>query len=219
MTRIENDTRSNLLEAAKQLFADRGFRKVTVREICQAAGANVAAVNYHFQDKEGLYRAVLEEGIALMRETTDLSMRAPDGATPEDRLRTFVQTAVGRMMSRGTDSLFAKIIRHEFENPTEALDRVVERAIAPRLKALAGVVADVLGCDGDDPRVGPSVASIHVQLMLATQPFHVFGERMRLRRIPSAEELGQHIADFSLGGLAAVRGTDSHGRRRATRRG
>ena len=49
-------TRARLLKAAEQLFAERGFRKVTVREICHAAKANVAAVNYHFGDKLGLYR-------------------------------------------------------------------------------------------------------------------------------------------------------------------
>jgi TetR/AcrR family transcriptional regulator, regulator of cefoperazone and chloramphenicol sensitivity len=206
VARSDNDTRSNLLEAGKRLFAEHGFRKVTVREICTAAGANVAAVNYHFQDKEGLYRAVLEDGIALMRETTDLSLRTPDGATPEERLRMFIQTSVARMMSRGTDSWLAKVLRHEFESPTEALDRIVERAIGPRMRALAHVVADVLGCEVDDPRVGPSVASIHVQLMLATKPFHVFGERMRLRHIPTADELGRHIAEFSVGGLLALRG-------------
>ena len=53
-------TRARLLAAAERLFADRGFKKVTVREICRAARANVAAINYHFGDKLGLYREVLQ---------------------------------------------------------------------------------------------------------------------------------------------------------------
>jgi TetR/AcrR family transcriptional regulator, regulator of cefoperazone and chloramphenicol sensitivity len=205
MKKNDNETRANLLEAAKRLFAERGFRKVTVREICRAAGANVAAVNYHFQGKEGLYRAVLEDGIALIRETTDLSLRAPAGATAEDRLRSFIRTAVGRMMSGGDDNWLARVLRHEFENPTEALDRVVERAIGPRMRALAALVADVLGCGPDDPRVGHSVASIHVQLMIAARRWRDLGERLHVRRSPTAEELGHHIAEFSVGGLHAIR--------------
>jgi len=48
------DTRQRLIEAAANLFANKGFEHVTVREICKASNANVAAVNYHFGDKAGL---------------------------------------------------------------------------------------------------------------------------------------------------------------------
>ena len=62
-SQADRETRERLLQVAKQLFADRGFRNVTVREICRDAHANVAAVNYHFGDKLGLYRAVLQSAI------------------------------------------------------------------------------------------------------------------------------------------------------------
>jgi AcrR family transcriptional regulator len=54
------ETRQRLLEAAGAVFAERGFRATTVREICHRARANLAAVNYHFGDKERLYGAVLQ---------------------------------------------------------------------------------------------------------------------------------------------------------------
>ena len=65
------ETRDRLLKAAEQLFAERGFKNVTVRDICRVARANVAAVNYHFGDKMGLYREVLQIAIDAVRETTE----------------------------------------------------------------------------------------------------------------------------------------------------
>ena len=52
-------TRDKLIEAAGSVFAERGYRAATIREICRRAGANVAAVNYTFGDKMGLYTEVL----------------------------------------------------------------------------------------------------------------------------------------------------------------
>ena len=67
-------TRRRILDHAAALFAERGFEKVTVREICRDARANVAAVNYHFGGKRSLYLAVVESAIAIMRETNELSI-------------------------------------------------------------------------------------------------------------------------------------------------
>ena len=59
-------TRQRLLEIAGQIFAQRGYARTTSKEICKRAGANIAAVNYHFGGKEGLYAAVLEEAHARL---------------------------------------------------------------------------------------------------------------------------------------------------------
>ncbi|HUI43190.1 MAG TPA: TetR family transcriptional regulator, partial [Terriglobia bacterium] len=54
------EARQRLLNVAAELFAEQGFNNVTVREICQVAATNVAAVNYYFRDKLGLYKEVVE---------------------------------------------------------------------------------------------------------------------------------------------------------------
>lgn len=53
-------TRARILDAAEALFAERGFEGTTVRDITEAAHANIAAVNYHFGSKEELLRAVTD---------------------------------------------------------------------------------------------------------------------------------------------------------------
>nr|MDA8135855.1 TetR/AcrR family transcriptional regulator [Desulfobacteraceae bacterium] len=54
-------TRERLIDIAGDIFGREGFKAATVRKIAEEANANIAAVNYHFRDKEGLYRAVLED--------------------------------------------------------------------------------------------------------------------------------------------------------------
>lgn len=61
-------TRRRLLEAATRLFSEHGYAAVTVRDITRAAETNLAAVNYHFGGKLGLYEAV-RDGIPSRRRT------------------------------------------------------------------------------------------------------------------------------------------------------
>lgn len=55
--------RAALLNAARELFAGGDFKSVSVRDIARAARVNAAMVHYHFTDKQGLYKAVLQETI------------------------------------------------------------------------------------------------------------------------------------------------------------
>ena len=80
----DQETRQRLLDAAARLFAERGFNKVSVREICKEAGANVAAVNYYFRDKWGLYREVLQVIIDYSKRTRELAHDASEGKPPEE---------------------------------------------------------------------------------------------------------------------------------------
>lgn len=60
-TETEPDIRTKILHAARSLFAKQGFDGTTVRQVCEAAGANVALVSYHFGGKENLFYAIFDE--------------------------------------------------------------------------------------------------------------------------------------------------------------
>jgi AcrR family transcriptional regulator len=205
VSRPDEATRERLLREARLLFSERGFKRVAVREICRAARANVAAVNYHFGDKLGLYLEVVQEAIAVMRETSEESMRAADDASAEERIRNYIRVYVRNIVGRGRDSWIHRIMQHEQQDPTPALDIVVEQAIRPRIIYLCGCVAELLGCGPMEDRVLLAVASIQGQCLIYLH------SAISARLIPGArgesfdiETLANHIAEFSLAGLRAM---------------
>lgn len=201
----DHETRARLLATAERLFADRGFRKVTVREICRAARANVAAVNYHFGDKLGLYREVLQVAVNVMRSTSDAAREAGEGQPAEEQLRRFIGIYVHRVLASGGHSWLHRLITREMNDPTPALDTLVEQGVRPRVEYLSGLIAEMMECDRTDPRVLRCVASIQ------TQPIAYLSNPIAARlgfafkATPAQlDEVARHIADFSVAGVRAI---------------
>jgi AcrR family transcriptional regulator len=201
---VSADTRQRLIDAAATLFANRGFEEVTVREICKASQANVAAVNYHFGDKAGLYRAVVMFAIKVMQETNELSQRAGEGLSPEDQIRGFVRVFVGRFTADNPNAWIHRLMAREMEHPTEALDLVMTQVVQPRLEYLCGVTGTIMGLPPSDPRVRRSVGSLQSQCLMAGRKVPSAIEKSWGPIIRDVETWVKHIADFSLGGMKAI---------------
>ncbi len=201
----DQDTRARLLDAAIRLFADAGFKRVTVRAICRAAHANVAAVNYHFRNKLGLYREVTEVGIAVLQETTALAVQAASHGTPEKRLRAYIRVITERLLASTGHEWLQRFIAREMADPTPALASLVDRGLKPRLEYLGRIVGDVLELPADDPRVLECVTSVHAQILMFRD--NPIAQRLRTRAKlppPTPEEIAEHITAFSLAGIRAV---------------
>jgi TetR/AcrR family transcriptional regulator, regulator of cefoperazone and chloramphenicol sensitivity len=201
----DRETRDRLLRAAERLFAQRGFKDVTVREICHAAHANVAAVNYHFGDKLGLYRETMQLAIDAMREATESARRAGEGLPPDQQLRAYISLFLRRLLAPGHESVH-QLVNREIGDPTPALDELVEQGMRPRLEYLSGVVAGILGCDPKDQRVLRCVMSVQAQSIIYARP-NAVAERLGFKFRPTPaqiDEAASHIADFSIAGIRAI---------------
>lgn len=198
------ETRQRLIEVAARLFAERGFSKVTVREICKRARANVAAINYHFRGKQGLYDEIVQSAIRTMQGTTEAIQKAGEGRPAEEQLRIFVHVFLTRVVE-ARDGWIHHLMARELSDPTPALDLVVKHVVKPRMAYLGSVIARLLGCGTHDARVEYCVMSVQAQCLVLLndkitsrlQPFELTPKRL--------EQLADHITTFSLAGIKGRR--------------
>lgn len=214
MSGKDGETRLRVLDVATRMFAARGFEKVTVREICREATANVAAVNYHFGDKMGLYLEVLGRAIDEMRRSTEEALGEGVGKTPTEKLRAYVSVFLRRIAGH-QNSWIHQLMMHEMADPTEALALVVDRVLRPRQAYLGEVIGELLSLPPEDDRVKRSVSSVQSQFhaLLMSPVARALSPDLKSDS-STIDAWADHIASFSLGGIEALRGHRSDRKRR-----
>ena len=198
-------TREALLSAATTVFAERGFQDSTVRDICQLAGANVAAVNYHFGGKEELYGEVVLAVSHTGEPPTHMSLGSDVPA--ENRLEAHVRWLLKRLVSSGPSDPMGQIMGREMIQPTPALDRLVSEVFRPQSIWLKEVVRDLLGPGFPEATYLRGVMSIVSQIVFYKHCRPVL-ERMGAGFYPTPEMVEvqiRHIVDFSLAGFHGMR--------------
>ncbi len=80
------ETRARIIECAGRLIAENGFARTTSKNICALARVNLAAVNYHFGSREGLYYAVISEVLTYMMNTEKIREIYADEKTPHAKV-------------------------------------------------------------------------------------------------------------------------------------
>jgi AcrR family transcriptional regulator len=225
-------TRQRLIEVAGEVFAQEGFRMATVREICTKAGANVAAVNYHFGDKAGLYSAVMKYSLELGH--LQYPVLQVTGLTSRERLTRFIHRLLAKMLDDGRPAWHGKLMTREMVEPTAALGEMVEQAIVPTYRVLAGIVSDIMGLTiAPDARIphdlpenlrwmcnsiiGQCLMYKHCQPVIQILQLghdHLFSTPQRPHHTADKSlaiaRLAEHIAAFSLGGVTLAGENGEH---------
>ena len=196
-------TEERLLEAAGEIFAEYGYRGATVRQICEKARANLAAVNYYFRDKDGLYLAVMRY---LHSTATDLyppSLGLKRGASADDRLHAFIRSLLNRLLSEGRPNWHMKLAARELIEPSPALDVIVEEAIRPLSQELESIVRELLGPEADDESVRLNMLSVVSQCGFYHHSRAVISRLYSMQKfsVEDIEKLAQHITRFSLSAM------------------
>jgi TetR/AcrR family transcriptional regulator, regulator of cefoperazone and chloramphenicol sensitivity len=203
-TKDDLETRQRVLDAAAQLFADRGYNYVTIRDICAAANANVAAVNYYFHDKWGLYKELIQTIIEDSKRRQQEAHESLPGTPPEERLRKYIHTFLLHGLSSREVNWRGKLMGREMVDPTPGLDLFVDEVIRPNSARVGALIAEMMGLPASDGRVGACVGSVQTQIMGYFSP-------VVKRLIPGMkftpeviEGIADHITNFSLAGIRAI---------------
>jgi len=201
------DTRRRLLQAGGRLFAEKGFRGATVREICARARVNIAAINYHFGGKRRLYEAVLLDIFEEAFRKHPADGNVAEGARVQDRLFAFVHSFLLRRLDPSRPTWQSALLEREIREHRLALRAIVGRVLRANYARLRSVVEAALGRPAQEEEVHLCAASILGQCLFFGHPPPAFEMVSRkLDHTPAGiERLARHITAFSLAGMRRLR--------------
>lgn len=195
----QTSTRERLLMVAGRVFAARGYEAATVREICQQAGANMAAVSYYFRGKEELYKeAIGHAAVCLAGEMP----RWPPGTPAETKLRIFIHALVALGGNGEPSSWQVQLLLRRLISPPDPPSWLVRDVMRPFFELLLGILEELVPPDVATYRRHLIAFSVISQCL----PFPLAREVLALcteaREPPlDAIQVGDYVAEFTLAAL------------------
>lgn len=198
MVEASDPTRKKIVNAAGEIFAEQGYQAATIREICSRAGVNVAAVNYHFRDKAGLYVEAIRQSVGSGHCEAVLARQS--GLPPEEVLRQTILGLCRRMIGAERPSWAFRLMAHELGQPTPALAEVVSEIIRPNYETLRATLAAILHLPPDHETTRMCAHSVIGQIIHYVHARPVIALLWPdLKMTPeTVEMLAAHIAAFSV---------------------
>ena len=134
------NTKLKILKIAAREFAQNGYRKTTIRDVCIKAGVNVAAVNYHFSGKAELYRQTVDWLIEASGPGKNVIF--DDGESPEQNIRSWVAYCISKHAAGmgWHGEMILHIVFHEMQSPSENYNYLYQSRMLPDLITLSGYI-------------------------------------------------------------------------------
>lgn len=202
------ETKRKLIEAAGEVFAEVGFERATIKDITDRADASIAAVNYHFSDKQELYFQVVQHAHSAGIKAIRSLIEADRSRDPADRLHAFVHTFLRLALDPGRPAWESALINREMRDPTSTCDRFIADLLEPFIQAFGSLIADLAG----DPPPSHRRTRLMVDSVMGQCLYYIHNKCKHERMFPDeppvasrVDELADHITRFS---LAAIRCRD-----------
>ena len=196
------ETRARIIQCAGQLIAQQGYAKTTSKSICQLAQVNMAAVNYHFGSRDGLYIAVLKEVHSALLSLDSLQALAAAPLTAEEKIECFLDKYI--LIAADEADWHLQVWARELLNPSPFIGQIIDEEAKPKLAVLLKIFAEYLQRPVTDPLLYSSLLGTMAPFILmflgrtSTVSQHI-------PQICSKEQLQKNIKDFVFAGLEAMK--------------
>ena len=198
-------TRERLLDASERLFAERGFRSASVRDITRESSCNIAAVNYHFGGKSNLYREVFLRRLRSLRKQRldaieGALSQAGRNADLELLLQAFTTAFVAPMVEDSSGRFWVLLLAQEMIDPQLPPETFLAEMIEPVEKAMTAAFAQVC------PELSPRDAKLCLHSLVGQLVHAVKLQRVFPETLADLRELVDHTVRFSAAGIRALAG-------------
>jgi len=196
-----------VLQAAGEVFAEKGPDRATSKEISARAGVNGAAVNYYFGGFDALYDAVLLRAHERVLAWEGLAEIAATTASPAEKIRRFISLHLEALFGLGSHAWELRVVSRELISPSPALLRLHAEQLAPRMLMIDSIVAEAMGLAVDDPAVRQAAfCTMTPSLMLLTGPPGMIHMMTGSPQAGPAEVSGlaERLARYAMGGIEAL---------------
>ncbi len=207
---MKGNTKENILRAAIKIFARKGYKAATVREIgAEAGAANLSAVAYHFKGKENLYKAVLEFMFKDTNKFIPEKKTEGEKPAPEEKLKHFIlmYMKIIYVLDTELDADLASIFSKEIAHPSPFLSEMVQKYITPSSEELQNILFDIIGektpFDVIRKCEDRIMGQIYYQLFAWPLIYSSYPDEPPAHK--QIEETAHHIHLFTMGGLTKIK--------------
>ena len=201
-------TRERILDEAEALFANKGYHAVSVREITREARCNLAAVNYHFGNKQNLYLEVFRSRwlprASRLHRNFRKSLKNNGNLSPNAVVRSLARAFLEGPMSDDERMRHHKLIFGEFAQPTQAFDLVADQVLKPLFTNLMTDLKTAMPDTTRDKQMALNAFSILAMVLYFNLARPLITNFLDGHDdVDFKDRLIDHIVEFSLNGIGA----------------
>ncbi|SMC79144.1 TetR/AcrR family transcriptional regulator [Sporomusa malonica] len=186
----EKPTVNKIIEASIPLFATKGIDAVSVKELAEAAGVNVALISYYFGGKENLYAFVLESQLAVLGDAIEIIRR--EEISPVMKIRRLADTMV---IVHKANPYIDRLLYSEVIKPTKCFDTVVKKAASGLQQFLRDCIREAIAAGQFRSDIDPDFAAISLIRILNLS---FISKHLCQGMLPDREDLAEFYVAQSL---------------------